>query len=58
MLSLWLPVVVPVLIQEGAKLARRYLKEQRRARERRQDEELKKLHERIERLETAARWAP
>lgn len=59
---LFVATVLPVLIAEGAKVARRYLKEKRKQREaeqrKQESEQMKQLRERIERLEMEARWRP
>jgi len=56
MLALLLPVVLPVLVQECGKVARRYLKEKRKEAERKQEQEVRALRERIERLEAREKW--
>lgn len=57
MFALLLPVILPVLVQEGGKAARRYMKERSKSREREHKAELLALRQRIERLEATARWA-
>lgn len=56
MIAILLPAVLPILIEEGAKVARRVIKERRKERQRKHSAELNELRERIEQLEASARW--
>lgn len=56
MLALLLPVILPPLISETAKLARRAMKERRKSKDAEHAKELADLRARLERLELAARW--
>ena len=56
MLALLLPVILPPLISETAKLARRAMKELRKSKDAEHAKELADLRARLERLELAARW--